>query len=85
MNCDMMVEYIKFVADRLLRELDCDKFYNTHNPFDIMENWSLHELISVGKVQEYLSMFQLAFASPWYHKNPLTVIFLSGCIMAFHK
>merc|ERR1711885_101251 len=31
MNCDMMVEYIKFVADRLLLELGCDKFYNTVN------------------------------------------------------
>lgn len=46
--------------------------------FDILENLSLQELIKVGKVQEYLSMFQLAFASPWYHRNPFTVIFLSG-------
>jgi len=41
MNCDLMVEYIKFVADRLLLELDCDKFYNTTNPFDFMESISL--------------------------------------------
>jgi len=41
MNCDLMVEYIKFVADRLLLELECDKFYNTTNPFDFMENISL--------------------------------------------
>ena len=41
MNCDMMVEYIKFVADRLLVELGCEKVYKTTNPFDFMENISL--------------------------------------------
>jgi len=41
MNSDLMVEYIKFVADRLLLELDCEKLYNTTNPFDFMENISL--------------------------------------------
>ena len=41
MNADLMVEYIKFVADRLLLELDCEKLYNTTNPFDFMENISL--------------------------------------------
>ena len=41
MNADLMVQYIKFVADRLLVELDCDKVYNTTNPFDFMENISL--------------------------------------------
>ena len=25
MNCDLMVQYIKFVADRLLVELECPK------------------------------------------------------------
>jgi ribonucleoside-diphosphate reductase subunit M2 len=25
MNCDLMKQYIEFVADRLLQELDCDK------------------------------------------------------------
>merc|ERR1712045_521544 len=41
MNADLMVEYIKFVADRLSRELDCEKHYNTVNPFDFMESISL--------------------------------------------
>ena len=41
MNADLMVQYIQFVADRLLVELDCDKVYNTSNPFDFMENISL--------------------------------------------
>merc|ERR1712123_127216 len=41
MNCDLMVEYIKFVADRLLVELGVEKIYKTSNPFDFMENISL--------------------------------------------
>merc|ERR1712012_824596 len=41
MNCDLMVQYIKFVADRLLVELDCEKVYKTTNPFDFMEAISL--------------------------------------------
>merc|ERR1711992_42860 len=41
MNSDLMVQYIKFVADRLLIELGCDKFYKATNPFDFMENISL--------------------------------------------
>jgi len=42
MNCDLMYEYIKFVADRLLDMLECDtKLYNSSNPFDWMEIISL--------------------------------------------
>lgn len=41
MNCDLMVQYIKFVADRLLVELECEKEYKTTNPFDFMEQISL--------------------------------------------
>merc|ERR1712241_134802 len=41
MNSPLMIQYIKFVADRLLRELDCEKVYNVENPFDFMENISL--------------------------------------------
>merc|ERR1712079_689499 len=41
MNCDLMSTYIKFVADRLLTELSCQKIYNVENPFDFMENISL--------------------------------------------
>merc|ERR1719163_1181902 len=41
MNSDMMAEYIKFVADRLLFALGYDKLYNTPNPFDWMEMISL--------------------------------------------
>jgi len=41
MNSDLMVQYIKFVADRLLVELECEKVYKVENPFDFMENISL--------------------------------------------
>ena len=41
MNGDLMEIYIKYVADRLLIELGCDKEYNVENPFDFMENISL--------------------------------------------
>ena len=36
MNCDLMVQYIKFVADRLLVELECEKvsFYITISDMD---------------------------------------------------
>jgi|TARA_R110000851_G_scaffold112921_5_gene237359 ribonucleoside-diphosphate reductase beta chain len=41
MNCDLMCEYVEFVADRLLAELNCPKVYNTENPFPFMENISV--------------------------------------------
>jgi ribonucleoside-diphosphate reductase beta chain len=41
MNADLMCQYIEFVADRLLSELNCDKVWNATNPFDFMEMISL--------------------------------------------
>ncbi len=41
MNSDLMIQYIEFVADRLLDELGCEKIYNSINPFDFMEMISL--------------------------------------------
>jgi len=41
MNSDLMCQYIEFVADRLLVELDCPRIYNSTNPFDFMEMISL--------------------------------------------
>lgn len=41
MNCNMMCQYIEFVADRLLVELSCPKVFNKSNPFDFMEHISL--------------------------------------------
>jgi ribonucleoside-diphosphate reductase beta chain len=41
MNADLMSQYIEFVADRLLVELNCPKVYHAANPFDFMEMISL--------------------------------------------
>ena len=41
MNAELMSQYIKFVADRLLVALGCEKLYHTANPFDWMEMISL--------------------------------------------
>ncbi|KAL3813896.1 hypothetical protein ACJIZ3_015164 [Penstemon smallii] len=41
MNCELMSEYIEFVADNLLVALGYGKLYNVHNPFDWMELISL--------------------------------------------
>ena len=41
MNAGLMGQYIEYVADRLLVELQCERLYNTPNPFDWMEMISL--------------------------------------------
>merc|ERR1711997_433263 len=41
MNHELMSQYIRYVADRLLVELNCEKEWNVENPFDFMENISL--------------------------------------------
>lgn len=41
MNSNLMCEYIEFVADALLVNLNFPKYYRTSNPFDFMENISL--------------------------------------------
>ena len=41
MNCELMSQYIEFVADRLLYALGENKIYNVTNPFDFMDNLSL--------------------------------------------
>jgi len=41
MNVDMMKQYIKFVADRIMIQLGYDKIYKVGNPFDFMENISI--------------------------------------------
>lgn len=41
MNADMMKQYIRFIADRLLVELGHPKIYNVENPFEWMEMISL--------------------------------------------
>tara|TARA_B100000424_G_scaffold57824_1_gene41869 strand:+ start:4446 stop:5420 length:975 start_codon:yes stop_codon:yes gene_type:complete len=41
MNCDLMCQYIEFVADRLVLQLGYDKIYQTANPFEFMEMISI--------------------------------------------
>jgi len=41
MNSTLMTQYLEYVTDRLLTELDCEKVYNTSNPFDFMDMISL--------------------------------------------
>lgn len=41
MNADLMDQYVKYVADRLLVMLDYDKLYSATNPFPFMDTISL--------------------------------------------
>ncbi len=41
MNCDLMKQYIEYIADWVLGELGFEKLYCTKNPFDFMETISL--------------------------------------------
>lgn len=55
MNCELMCEYIEFVADTLLVNLNLPKHYKTKNPFDFMESISLRGKTNFfeKKVAEY--------------------------------
>jgi len=55
MNSDLMTQYIKFVADRLVVQLGYKKIYNATNPFDFMELISLEGKTNFfeRKVSEY--------------------------------
>ena len=41
MNNDLMKEYVRFVADRILAQLGYEKIYGAHNPFPFMDRISL--------------------------------------------
>ncbi|WP_417443417.1 ribonucleotide-diphosphate reductase subunit beta [Joostella sp.] len=41
MNATLMTQYLEFVTDRLLVEMECEKIYNSTNPFDFMDMISL--------------------------------------------
>jgi ribonucleoside-diphosphate reductase beta chain len=41
MNSELMIQYIKFVADRLLTQLGYEKLYNSTNPFPFMDTLGL--------------------------------------------
>lgn len=42
MNDELMCQYVKYVADRLLRNLGFENYYNVSNPFDFMDNISMN-------------------------------------------
>lgn len=50
MNANLMKQYIEFVADRLLIQLNYSKIWNTENPFDFME------LISMRSKSNFFEM-----------------------------
>lgn len=41
MNAKLMTQYLEFVTDRLLVELNLEKEFNVSNPFDFMDMISL--------------------------------------------
>jgi ribonucleoside-diphosphate reductase beta chain len=41
MNAKLMIQYLEFVADRLIVKLGYEKVYNSKNPFDFMQNIAL--------------------------------------------
>lgn len=41
MNADLMKQYLEFVVDGLLTQLDCDKVFNSKNPFEFMNQIAL--------------------------------------------
>ena len=55
MNSNLMTEYIKFIADRLIIQLGYNKLYNSRNPFDFMEFSSVRNKTNFfeKKVSEY--------------------------------
>lgn len=55
MNSKEMKNYIEFVADNLLENLDISKIYNTKNPFAFMENIGLRNKTNFfeNRVTEY--------------------------------
>jgi ribonucleoside-diphosphate reductase subunit M2 len=55
MNSDLMIQYIKFVADRLVVQLGYKKIYDVVNPFEFMQLISLETKTSFfeARVSEY--------------------------------
>jgi len=62
MNSDLMREYIKYVADRLLVQLGFNKIYMCTNPFDFMVNINLDGKTNFfeQKISEYVHSSILA-------------------------
>jgi ribonucleoside-diphosphate reductase subunit M2 len=75
MNCKLMCQYIEFVADRLLVDLNCDKIFNSENPFDFMTNISLEGKTNFfeKKVAEYQKMGVMAHSTADDTKHAFTL------------
>ena len=55
MNSELMSQYIKFVADRLLVQLGYERLFHKENPFDFMENIGMENVSNfhTERVTEY--------------------------------
>lgn len=55
MNSNLMIQYIKYVADRLAVQLGVKKIYNVDNPFDFMELISMEQKANMfeSKISAY--------------------------------
>ena len=60
MNSELMTQYIKFVADRLLVQLGVDKIYNMTNPFSFMD------LISVDSKTNFFERRAGEYSKPGF-------------------
>jgi ribonucleotide reductase beta subunit family protein with ferritin-like domain len=58
MNADLMIQYVKFCADRLLVALGFTKLYDAKNPFDFMDKISIESKTNFfeHRVTEYSKM-----------------------------
>jgi len=63
MNSDLMGQYIKFVADRLLVQLGVEKIYNVPNPFSFMD------LISVDNKTDFFSRRVSDYSKPGFNST----------------
>lgn len=57
MNSNLMKQYLEFVVDGLLQQLDCDKEFNSKNPFEFMNQIALKTKANFfeGRSTEYKS------------------------------
>ena len=72
MNCKLMSQYIEYVADRLLTQLNYQKLYNAENPFDFMDKTCLD-----GKsnfFEKRVSEYQLAANASKLEDRSFTVL-----------
>ena len=65
MNADLMKQYVKFCADRLLLQFGCEKLYKEENPFDFMTMISLSNKTNFfeHRTTEYNKAFNLEITS----------------------